>query len=273
MTIAWGNASSPVGDAAFNLSVTGLNLADWKAFAPEAAPDGKASAKLKLLSKQGGKQLTFEIESQVENFSARFGSNAVNRTDVRLLAHGQAADLKQFKLDDYRLEVAPQGQAAVTVSGSGTFDQVTQDADLQVVVQATLARLLALFPQPDAKFTGGTFDFKGHVTSKKQDKTVTGEMVLADLTGSYGNYRFANFGTWMNLDVAMKGNATEIRKASGHVREGQNQGGQFEASGDFDGDRKAGQFKLKLADFNQNGLRPFLESALGDKKLVSVMVN
>ena len=273
MTIAHGKADVAVGDAALNLAVTDLQLTDWKTYAPEAAPEGKVNAKVKLLSQKGGSQLTFEIESQIENLSARFGSNQISRAEVRLASHGQAVDLKQFKLADYRLDLAQQGQAAVTVSGSGTFDKVTQDADLQVVVQATLARLLMMFPQPDAKFTGGTLDFKGRVTSKKQDKTVTGELVLADLTGVFGSNRFANYGTWINLEVAMKGDATEIRKASGHVREGQNQGGQFEVSGDFDGNRKAGQFKLKLTDFNQNGLRPFLESALGDKKLVSVAIN
>ena len=273
MTIAQGKADLAMGDAALNLAVTDLQLADWQAYSPEVAPEGKVNAKVKLLSQKGGNQLTFEVDSQIENLSARFGSNQISRAEVRLVSHGQAVDLKQFKLADYRLDLAQQGQAAVTISGSGAFDKVTQDADLQVVVQATLARLLTMFPQPEAKFTGGTLDFKGHVTSKKQSKTVTGEMVLADLTGAYGNYRFAKYGTWINLDVAMKGDATEIRKAAGHVREGQNQGGQFEISGDFDGNRKAGQFKLKLADFNQDGLRPFLESALGDKKLVSVMIN
>jgi uncharacterized protein involved in outer membrane biogenesis len=273
MTIAQGKADVAVGDAALNIAVTDLQLTDWKTYAPEAAPEGKVNAKLKLLSQKGGSQLTFEIESQVENLSARFGSNQISRAEVRLVSHGQAVDLKQFKLADYRLELAQQGQAAVTVSGSGTFDKATQDADLQVVVQATVARLLALFPQPDARFTGGMLDFKGHVTSKKQNKEITGQLILADLTGNYGTYRFANFGTSVDVDVAMMGNATQIRKASGHVREGQNMGGKFELSGNYDLDRKAAQIKLKLADFNQNGLRPFLESALGDKKLVSVTVN
>lgn len=273
MTIARGKADVSVGDAALNLAVTDLQLADWKTYAPEAAPEGKVNAKVKLLSQKGGSQLTFEIESQVENLSARFGSNQISRGEVRLVSHGQAVDLEKFKLADYRLELTQQGQAAVTVSGSGTFDNATEDADLQVVVQATVARLLALFPQPDARFTGGTLDFKGHVTSKKENKEITGQLILADLTGNYGTYRFASFGTSVDLDVAMKGNTTEIRRALGHVREGQNMGGKFELSGNYDLDRKAGQIKLNLADFNQNGLRPFLESALDDKKLVSVTVN
>jgi len=63
----------------------------------------------------------------------------------------------------------------------------------------------------------------------------------------------------------MKGEQVEIRKAAGQITEGQKPGGKFEATGQYDLGRKAGQMVLKLADFNENGLRPFLESALGDR--------
>jgi hypothetical protein len=71
----------------------------------------------------------------------------------------------------------------------------------------------------------------------------------------------------------MKGEQIEIRKAAGQLREGQNAGGMFEVNGNYNLTSKAGQIALKLVDVNQNGLRPFLESALGDKKLVSVSLN
>ena len=274
MTIAWGDANNAVGDATLNLALTGLNLADWKAFAGEAAPTGVANAKLKLLSQKAGKQLTFELEGKVDSLSARFGSNQISQADIRLQARGGAAELKQFKLEEYRLEVAQQGQTAVSVSGSGTFDSAMQDADLQVVVQATLTRLLALLPQPGVSVTAGMLDFKGRVASKDRNQTVAGQLALTEFTGKYGEYRFAGFGTTMDFDVVMKGtNTIEIRKAAGQLREGQNNGGNFEATGNYDLQSKAGQFSVKLVDFNQNGLRPFLESALGDKKLVSVTLN
>lgn len=273
MTIAWGNTSNAVGDATLNLAVTGLNLADWKAFAGTASPAGTVNAKLKVVSTSGGKQLALELDSRVEKFSAKFGSNQVSQADLQLQAHVQAADLKQFKLSDYRLEIAHQGQPALVMSGSGTFDRATQDADLQVAVQATLARLLALLPQPEANVTAGALDFKGHVVSQDKSQTVTGQLALTDFTGRYGNFRFKNYGAALDFDAGMKESAIEIRKAAGDLREGQNAGGHFEASGSFETVKKSGQIAVKLTDFNPNGLRPFLESALGDKKLVSVALN
>ena len=273
MTIAFGNTSSAVGDAALNLTVTDLNLADWRAFAAELAPAGLANVKLKLLSQQAGKQLTFDLDSSVRGLGAKLGEQKISNADVHLVTRGSGTDLKQFKLDEYRVELMQQGQLALTLTGSGTFDSATQDADLQVVLQATLARLLTLFPQPDASLTGGTVELKGRVTSKQPNQSVVGQLTLANLNGRYGTYRFTEFGSAVDLDVAMKAKQLEIRKATGDLRSAGKAGGKFEVTGNVDTARKTGQLALKLTDFNQNGLRPFLEAALGDKKLVSVSLN
>jgi len=273
MTIPWGDASSAVGDATLNLNVTGLNLADWRAFAADLAPAGLVNLKSKLLSQQGGKRLTFDLDGNIQNLAAKMGAQTISGADVKLTARGNGTDLKQFKLDDYRLELAQQGQSALTVSGSGTFDRVTQDADLQVDLQAVLASLLAMFPQPDATLTGGTVELKGHLTRKQPNQSLTGRLALVGLNGRYENYRFADFGSTMDLDLGMKDQQVEVRKATGELHEGTKAGGKFDLSGNVNLATKAGQLALKLADFNQCGLRPFLESALGDKKLVSVSVN
>ncbi|MEI2722709.1 MAG: AsmA family protein, partial [Verrucomicrobiota bacterium] len=140
-------------------------------------------------------------------------------------------------------------------------------------MQATLARLLALLPQPDASITTGSLDFKSHIVSRGKAQTVTGQLALTDFTGQFGTLRFKNYGTALGFDVGMKDNLLEIRKATGELREGQKAGGRFEASGSFETVKKSGSIAVKLTDFNPNGLRPFLESALGDKKLVSVSLN
>ena len=141
LPVAWGNADNPAGDAAFNLTLTKLNLADWKAFAGDAAPEGMANATLKLVSQQGGKRLAFDLDSQVSNLAAQAGSNRIGQLGIHLIASGQGVGFKQFTLTEYRLEVARQSQPALTVSGSGTFDAATQDADLQVAAQVRLDRV------------------------------------------------------------------------------------------------------------------------------------
>ncbi len=270
MTIAWGDARSVVGDAALNLVVTSLNLADWKAFTGNTAPVGIANLKLKLLSQQGGRQLTFELDGKVDQFSARAGKGPLQPMDVLVLARGKGVDLKQFDLGEYRLELVRQGQSMFVASGAGTFDRITHDADFQVKVRSVLAQVAPLLSQTNVTCSAGTLELAFHVTQQQQTQTVTGQLVLADFTGQYSDYRFASFGTTMDLDIRKKDRQVEICKAAGRLRQGQTDGGSFDLAGHYDLDKKDGQLTAKLVDFKANDLRPFLEPSLGGKQLVSV---
>ena len=175
MTIAWGGASSAVGDAALHLTVTNLNLADWKAFAGDAAPGGVLNLVVKLVSQKAGQQLAFDVDTRLDNLTTGAGSASVNQGDVQVQAAGSVADMKRVKLDNYQLDVARQGRPALKVSGSGTFDSGTQDADLQMAVQVALAQLLAV---PNASQTDGAVGFKGRVTNQQKKIALTGELTL-----------------------------------------------------------------------------------------------
>jgi len=389
MTIAWGNNGNGVGEATLNVAVTGLDLRDWKAFAANYAPTGVANLKLKLQSQQAGKQLTFDLDGQVDQLSARIGHDQIPPIDVHLVAHGTGVDLQRFRLSEYRLELAQQRQAMLNVSGTGSFDRATQDADvqataqaalgrlstlvahwgtaagdyapsgqatvklnvqakqggqqlafdvdgqidqlsarvgekklapvdihlvergtgtdlkrfgvsecrldltqqgqsvlamsstgtfdratldadLQVAAQATLDRLAAWWPQPNVTCSAGTLNVTGHVTSRQTARSVTGQLALAGLTGRYGEHQFDNFGATIDLDALLNGRQLDIRKATGQFRKGQNPGGKFDVVGQYDLDKRTGQLTAKLAGFTQNDLGPFLQPSLGDKKLVSV---
>ena len=210
MNLAWGGTGSSAGDAALSVEVTGLNLADWRAFAADAAPAGVVSAKIKLLSQQDGKQLAFDLDTQVADLSARFGSNAISHADVRVQAKGRCVDFNQFNLESYRLELAQSGQTALAVSGSGTFDRATQDADLQVAVQSALVKLLAIFPQSAAKLASGSLDFKGRVTSKVQSQSINGELVLVNLAGSATPATV--LAAKLNLDASVSKQVADLRQ-------------------------------------------------------------
>ena len=175
MTVGWGGSSNAIGDASLNLIVTNLNLADWKAFAGEAAPGGVFNLALKLVSQKAGQQLGFQLDTHLDNLTTGTGSASVNQGNVHVQAGGSVAGMKLVKLDDYQLEVVRQDQSLVKVSGSATFDSATQDADLQVAVQTALARLLAV---PGASPTDGAIGFKGHVTNKQKKIVLTGELTL-----------------------------------------------------------------------------------------------
>jgi hypothetical protein len=122
------------------------------------------------------------------------------------------------------------------------------------------------------KISGGNVELKAHLTQKQDEMDVTGNLTLAELTGNYGAYNFRGFATTADLDLGMNSQQVQIRKASGQISEGGKKGGSFELSGTYLTNKSA-HINFKLADFNQNGLRPFLDPMLADKKLLSVAIN
>jgi hypothetical protein len=272
MNVVWGNGANGMGDSALDLAVTGLNLADWKPFLGNAAA-GKAGLTLKLTSQQGGKLLGFDLDSQINNLAAPLGSNRTFQATVSLLARGQAADFKKFNLSEYRLQVAQQNQPLLTVSGSGVYDLTDASADLQVAVQASLAGISRAVSQPELNISSGTIVLKGQVTQKSNTQTVAGNLVLANLTGQSGKNQFQDFGSAMGLDVSRTAEQVKINKLAGKLTSGGKAGGAFDLAGTCSLASKSAQLTVNLSDFNQNGLRPFLEPLLADKKLVSIAIN
>ncbi|HUZ07048.1 MAG TPA: AsmA family protein, partial [Candidatus Paceibacterota bacterium] len=89
MSVSWGSDASGMGDAALDLAVTGLNLADWQPFLGNIATAGKVGLKLKVTSHQGGKQIGFDLNTDVANLAAHLGSNQISSAEITLAAHGQ----------------------------------------------------------------------------------------------------------------------------------------------------------------------------------------
>ena len=283
MTIAWGDTTNGVGDSSLNFAVTGFDLAAWKPFLGDSVSSGTIAAQMKLLSQRAGKLLAFDLNSQVANLSAGSGSNRITQANVTFQVSGKATDMTQFDLSGYKFEIARQNQTLLTASGSGKFNQASQDADFQLSARAMLAGLLQAVPRPDMSISSGTADLQVHITQTAQISKppapttnrlaqVTGSFALSDFTGQFGSNVLRNFGTVADLDVAMTPEQTQIRKASGKVTQGQNAGGSFDISGVVKSNKSA-QITAKLMNFNQNGLGAFLQPMLGDKKLVSVALN
>ena len=273
MQIAWGKAANAIGDSTLKLTVTDLNLKDWKPFMGSMGPEGTVNAQLKLLSQQGGQLLTFDLNSQIQDLSATLGTNHISQATVGLQVTGKATGLQQFNLSQYQIKLAQQSQPVLNVSGSGTYDMQTTNADLQVSAQAMLVPLLRVMPQPDTEVSSGTLEFKGHVVQKQADQSITGNLALADFTGRFGKNDFKQFGTTMDLEAAMTPEQVQVRKLTGKLTEGANAGGAFDVTATYHLASKAAQFAAKLTDFNQYGLRAFLQPMLGDNQLVSVALN
>jgi uncharacterized protein involved in outer membrane biogenesis len=273
MNICWGDTAAAADDATLNVTVVGLNLADWKPFLGDAVSGGNVNFSAKLLSQSGGKQLAFDIGSQITNLAANFAGSRISQAGIDVRVRGQAVDFKQFKWDECRLQVAQENKPLLTVSATGTCEPVAQNTDLQVQFQAALPGLMQLLPQAGANISSGAVEATAHITQKEQTQTVAGTFTLTALTGRVGKNKFQNFGATASLDATNNAGQIQISRLAGQLTGDGTAGGNFQITGNCDLDKKSGQLAFKLADFNESGLRPFLEPLLAGKKLVSVAIN
>lgn len=273
MTVSWGAANGGVGNSTLDLAVTHLDLANWKAFVGNVAPAGDVNMKLQLVSRQAAKQLTFDLNSTINNLTVIAGSNQLAQLVVTLALHGECADMKQFKFPSYQLTLAQQDRPLLNASGSGTDDLATTNADVQLDAQLMLPALLQAVPQPGMKVSSGNVEIKAHVLQQDKNQNVTGDFSLANFTGQIGSNTFQDFGATASLDVGMTPEQVQIRKINGQLMQGNHTGGSFNLAGTYGLSNKVAQLTAQLTDFNQNGLGPFLAPMLSGKQLTSVDLN
>jgi len=273
MPVSWGDSANAVGDAALKLTLTGFNLADWRPFTGGLAPGGTLGAQATLLSQQAGKQLTFSLNSSLVDFTAALGSNSIPPLSITLQVEGKAAKLKQIDLSQCALKVLRENQSLVTLAASGTCDLATTNADFQLAVQAALGGLAQLRPQTNLSVSSGTFELKTRLSQTPQAQNVTGTFALADLSGKIGQSALGSLGAAGDYDLGMAARHLLIRRVAARLTEASKPGGNFEFAGTFNLDNQSAQLTAQLTDLNQNGVGPFLEAALADKKLVSVAIN
>lgn len=273
MTLAWGNASNAVGDSSLNIAISRLKISDWKSFAGNLASAGTLDLNMKLLSQRGGTELTFDATNRIENIATQIGGQHISDASAFLWARGRATNLNQFNLRQYSLQLVQSNQTALAISGSGFYDRSNSSVDLQVTLDAFLPRALRLLNRADVTASSGTAELKARVTQKHQTQTVDGNLTLSKFTGKFAKNQFTNFGATADLNLEKNAEQIVFHKAAGQLTGIHGPGGSFEFSGTCGLANRPSQFTVNVSDFNEDGLRPFLEPLLAKQQLASVTLN
>src|SRR5438046_1288939 len=91
MNLSWGQNQPGFKESSLQLAVNKLNLADWQLFLGNLPVSGKVDAQLNLLAQQDGKQLKADLLTKIQELSAQFGSNKLDRANVQLQLNAQLA--------------------------------------------------------------------------------------------------------------------------------------------------------------------------------------
>ncbi len=272
MMLNWGNTTNAVGDSSFNLAVTKLNIEDWKTFTGSAASSGILDMNLKLFSQRGGSLLTFETTNRIQNLAGQIYGQRINDATVSFKARGRASDFHLLVLTNYNLQAGQSNQVVLTISGSGTYDRLTTNADFQLGLKATLPRVLQLINLTNVTASAGTADFKVRVRQQQNTGMISGNVDLAGITGRFSNSEFNNFGADFSLDAEIYPDQIELHKAAGTLTSGHDAGGDFKMSGILSS-AKPSQLTLTFSNLNQDTIQPVLGSLLPTLQVASASLS
>ena len=283
LAVAWNtNAANNVGDSEFSLNVTGLNLADWRPFIGKIAPDGRVDVALQVAAQNMGKKLGVNLTANVAGLTAFAGTNQFSQLGATVSLKAAVDDFKQVNLELLDAKTTQQGQPLANIMASGQLDAGTMNANLGVSLAASLTRAASLVSVPGVKVAGGQISFAGRVAQQvaiankltNTTQTLTGKLNLTDFTGGYEKYAFDRLTTTVDVDADFLNSAQAVvRKLAMALSHAGQPAGTVEVAANYDLKKSAGTASVKVANLNENLLRPVLAPSLGDIKLLGGSIN
>ncbi len=171
MQVSWAPNSGALPDAAVNLEVANLLLADWSALVGTPL-SGTVQARIKAGVQGGGKDLAFDVTAGAEGISGTFGSNQVRQLGMGITMRGVLTAFADAPRRKLKLETGIDrlsGEAAmikfVAYSVSGTAEIGLPEG--AVVIDAASLQL------KEGTQPGGIVDVKGRWDLKRGAGDIT----------------------------------------------------------------------------------------------------
>ncbi len=269
MNISWGESVHGLNEATVKLVLNDLNLSDWGMFLPTNAPVGKVSVSCKIRSQQDGRQLSLDASARIDDLTASFGTNRLDKARISADLQGSVANFTALTVEHFALQATQHNRGLVSATGSVSYDTKTEATSVEVVAETDLENLVREFPVAGVSPSAGRLTLSA-LYAKTQDKqTATAKVNLINLAGQFSGFRLENFQVNLDTDTEFKGAEVAFRRATLSVRQGVEVGGTVDLGGKFNTVGKTGDFTFNIVNLNQFGLRPFLAPSLAPNTLDS----
>jgi hypothetical protein len=161
----------------------------------------------------------------------------------------------------------------VNLKASAGHNTDRKDSRAEFNGEFQIPALLETFPVDTASFSSGTLRISGKLDAKPGVTNLSTDVVLAGLSGQFGDVRLQGYQSTIGLVAGISGNTLDLQKLQLTAQSGPGLGGKLEASGRYDLAQKTGDFAFKTIDFNERAIGPFVAAALAPKNLVSVSLD
>lgn len=270
MNIAWDRAQPGFREATYSLTLTGFELAPWRALAGPSLPAGTVDTTVKITAQNDGRMLKFTVGSNVRNVVLNVGATRLSELGAALQVTGSVEDFVKLNVDELKLDLR-HGKDSLG-SFNGLLHLHTKDHELgaQLDGQVPLPPVLALHPVTNLVVGNGVLKFSGQLGAKVGGTNVSMDVSLADFTGSVGTMQFKDYQTRVTAAADLIRGTLSLQRLNLALQDGIKPGGSFDVSGKFELAAKTGKLEFKTIDLNQNALTPFVAAAIAPNRLVSI---
>lgn len=273
MSLSWAKAGQGVPDSTFKLSINRLETADWKALAGTNIPSATVSAQLAVRATRDGKDLQATLQTALDDIIIAVSGKTIRGLHLKLATDATLAEFKDLNVKNLDLNLQRSGRDLVNLKASGGHNADRKDSRAEFDGEFQVPALLETFPVDTASFSSGTLRIHGKLEAKPGVTNLATDVVLAGLTGTFGELRLQDYQSAISLLAGISGNTLDLQKLQLTAQSGPGLGGKLEAGGRYDLAQKTGDFAFKTIDFNERAIGPFVAAALAPRNLVSVSLD
>ncbi len=273
MSLSWAKAGQGVPDSTFKLSINRLETTDWTALAGTNLPSATVSAQLTVRATRDGKDLQATLQTALDNVVLVVGAKTIRGLQLKLATDATLAEFKDLNVKALDLNLQHSGRDLVTLKASAGHNTDQKNSRAEFNGEFQIPALLETFPIDTASFSAGTLRINGKIDAKPGVTNLATDLVLAGLTGHFGELKLQDYQSAISLLADLSGNTLNLQKLQLTAQSGPGLGGMLEASGRYDLAQKIGDFAFKTIDFNERAIGPFVAAALAPKNLVSVSLD
>lgn len=273
MNLNWGAMATSIPDSTLKIGLSDFDLQSWRVLLGTNIPNGRVDFQWTVQSQQDGKKLGTKLSGDVRELSARFGTNVIEKAQARFQISGQVQNLQLVDIDSYRFEILLNNQIVASDSGNFHGDLSKKEFNLKSDSEASLPDLLRSFPFPKLAVSTGRLKGSSVISHTSQRHVESAKWQLANFTGRFGDFSLRDFQTSIDYGMNLADNTIDLQKLNLAFSEGGRPAGNIDLSGRYQMSNGVAQVAFKIANLNQELLRPFAAPSLGDLQLLSVALN
>ena len=188
VAISWAKGVAVAGDTVFQLNLSDVALADWRAFTGDSVAGGRLDLSLRLAAQPDGRRMTAELTSHLRDLAVMMDTNRVDQLEVKSQLTGQLEDSNTLKIASSSLDLARSNRPIATVETTASY----------LITNAVLNLEACRVKLPPTARATNVLTIAGRVDLSKTNGPA-GDLTLRaqslDLTSYYDQYAAAPGGT------------------------------------------------------------------------------